>query len=71
MTSFPIPDLPSPVLTADHPGGPEPGRRRRDRRALAGLLVVALLPVAGFLAFVAVLALSAQGPGAAGGCGGG
>jgi hypothetical protein len=69
MTSFPIPDLPSPVLTADRPGDPEPGPRRRSRRELAGLLLVALLPVAAFLAFVAVA--GALGSGAAGGCGGG
>jgi hypothetical protein len=71
MTSFPVPDLTSPVITADCPGGPEPCRNRFSRRALAGLLLVVLLPVAAFLAFVAVQVLGALGSGAAGGCGGG
>lgn len=62
-----------PAGHAQQPGS-LPGRRRLGPRRcaeLAGMIVLALLPVAVVAAFVAVSFFGQLGSGAAGGCGGG
>jgi hypothetical protein len=59
------PPVPAETEKLDH------GLSRRGRRIWAGVLLLGLLPVAAFLALIAIQVLGSLGSGAAGGCGGG